>query len=277
MSVSVLILTFNEEQNISRCMDSVKWSDDVLVVDSYSTDKTVDISRKFGARVVQNKFVNFATQRNFGISQTFKHDWILHLDADEVVTEELHREILEACQHNEKDAYQVSSKMMFHGRWLRHSSLFPWYQVRLGHRDRLKFVQVGHGQRESLPAERIGTLKESLIHYSFSKGISDWLDKHNRYATLEADQYFRDISSDVPLSFKEFTKGDAAHRKRALKRLFSRLPCRPFLRFIYMYIYRMGFLDGRPGLTFCTLLSIYEYFIVLKIKERRLQDRGIPL
>src|SRR6185295_19437317 len=119
-------------------------------------------------------FTNFADQRNFGLAKGgFKHDWILHLDADEIVTEELRDEIHAAVQNSEKDAYQVGSRMMFNGQWLRHSGLYPSYQVRFGRRERLRFIQAGHGQREEMPAGRIGTLQSPLIHHSFSKGIHD--------------------------------------------------------------------------------------------------------
>ncbi len=119
MNISVLILTFNEQQNIAACLKSVGWSDDVLVVDSFSTDRTVELARQAGARVLQNHFVNFAEQRNFGLSQgNPKHEWVLHLDADEVVTDKLRDEILAAVQRPGKEAYQVASRLMFQGRWL---------------------------------------------------------------------------------------------------------------------------------------------------------------
>ena len=152
--ISILILTLNEEHNLARCLDAVAWSDDVLVLDSFSTDRTPEVGKSKGARVLQNQFVDFAQQRNFGLTHgNFKHDWILHLDADEVVTPELKRELLEVAATTEKDAYQVASKVMFQGRWLKRSGLYPWYQVRMGRRGKLTFEQVGHGQRETLPAD----------------------------------------------------------------------------------------------------------------------------
>jgi glycosyltransferase involved in cell wall biosynthesis len=276
--ISILILTFNEEVNIARCLDSVSWSDDVLVVDSFSTDRTLEIAKGKGARVLQNRFVNFAEQRNFGLAHGgFKYEWVLHLDADEVVSPELKEEMLAVVQRGERKAYRLASKMMFQGRWLKHSGLYPWYQVRLGRHDRLKFVQVGHGQRENLPSEEVGTLKEPLIHYSFSKGISDWVERHNRYSTAEADHACTDSARGAIDWSGAFAFADGARRRRALKQLFASLPFRPTLRFIYMYLLRLGFLDGRAGFTYCRLLCFYEYFIVLKIREHRRLRRGLPL
>ena len=181
--ISVIILTHNEETNIARCLDSVSWSDDILVVDSFSDDRTVEIAKRHGARVIQRAFEDFSSQRNFASEQgNLKHEWVLHLDADEVVTPELRAELPRAM-FGDKDAYRVSSKLIFCGKFLRHAGLFPWYQVRFGRKQALRFKQVGHGQRETLEPGRIGTLKSSLLHFNFSKGLCDWIEKHNRYST----------------------------------------------------------------------------------------------
>jgi glycosyltransferase involved in cell wall biosynthesis len=276
--ISVLILTRNEEPNIARCLDSVKWADDVLVVDSFSDDRTLEIAKDRGARFLQNCFVNFAEQRNFGLAHgNLKHDWILHLDADEVVTPELQRELITTAASGDKDAYRVASKMMFQGRWLKHSGLYPWYQVRLGKKGILSFVQVGHGQRETLPLDKVGTLESPLLHYSFSKGIYDWVEKHNRYSTAEALHFVEEGVSQPMDWIALLAASDPTRRRRALKRSFFRLPFRPTLRFLYMYLFKLGFMDGRPGLNYCRLLSIYEYFIVLKIREYRCKRLNPPV
>jgi glycosyltransferase involved in cell wall biosynthesis len=266
--ISVLILTRDEEINLAACLDSVSWSDDVLVVDSFSTDRTVEIARARGARVVQNRFEDFARQRNFGLDQPgWKHDWILHLDADERITPELRDEMLAVVRAGDKDAFRLASKMMFMERWLKYSGMYPWYQVRLGRRAALRFVQVGHGQREALPPERIGTLREAMLHYSFSKGIADWVEKHNRYSTAEARHAVAETGPGI--EWGALFGADGVRRKRALKALFRHLPFRPTLRFLYMYVVRLGFLDGRAGLIYCRLLRWYESMIVLKTEELR--------
>jgi glycosyltransferase involved in cell wall biosynthesis len=275
--ISVVILTFNEELNLPACLDSISWCDDVLVVDSYSSDKTVEIAESRGAAVLQRRFDCFANQRNFGLeSHDFKHDWILHLDADERVTTELRDEIGAEISKGDKKAYRVASKIMFCGKWLKHSGMYPTYQVRLGRKDFLRFVQVGHGQREEGAGHEIGTLKSPLIHYCFSKGLTDWFEKHNRYSRDESlwAAKSRQNSIDWP---GIFSIGDGVRRRRALKCLASRLPCRSTLRFSYMYFVRLGFLDGWQGFTYCRLLSVYEYMIVLKTREIDLINRGISI
>ena len=271
--ISVIILTHNEETNIGRCLDSVSWSDDILVVDSFSEDRTVEISKRCGARVIQRAFDDFSSQRNFASEQgNLKYEWMLHLDADEIVTPELRAE-LQGAALGDKDAYRVSSKLIFCGKFLRHAGLFPWYQVRFGRKQALRFKQVGHGQRETLEPSRIGTLKSSLLHLNFSKGLSDWIERHNRYSTAEAQQnVYGYTDDDVPIL--DLLSAETDRRRRAAKRIFRRLPGRPTIRFIYMYLLRGGILDGKAGLTYCRLLAWYEWLIVLKEREIRAQARG---
>jgi glycosyltransferase involved in cell wall biosynthesis len=274
--ISVLILTLNEEENLAACLDSIGWCDDILVVDSFSTDRTLDIAERRGCRLLQRRFDSFASQRNFGLEKgNWKHDWVLHLDADEVVTPDLRDELLRTARGGAKDAYRLASKMMFQGRWLKHSGMYPCYQVRFGRRDKLRFVQVGHGQREALPGEALGTLREPLLHYSFSKGLDDWFEKHNRYSTQEAQhQIAGGPTKRLPLG--SFGSRDPVVRWRAMKELSSRLPARPLFRFLYLFFFRLGFLDGIPGFHYSVLVSIYDYMIVAKTDElkRKSKDKS---
>src|SRR5215813_4452309 len=266
--ISVVILTRNEETNIARCLDSVSWSDDILVVDSFSEDRTVEISKRHGARVVQRAFEDFSSQRNFASEHgNIKHEWVLHLDADEIVTPELRVELPKAVS-GDKDAYRVASKLIFCGKFLRHAGLFPWYQVRLGRKQALRFKQVGHGQRETLEPSRIGTLQSSLLHFNFSKGLSDWIEKHNRYSTAEAQQnVYGYTNEDVPIL--DLLSSETDRRRRAAKKIFKRLPCRATIRFIYMYLFRGGILDGKVGFTYSRMLAWYKWLIVQKEREIR--------
>lgn len=267
MSLSVLILTFNEEANVRRCLESVVWSDDVVVIDSGSTDATVAIAESMGARVFQREFDNFANQRNWGLEKAgLRHEWVLHLDADEVVPPEMHEEILAVIRRADLSAYRTALKLMFQERWIKRASMYPAYQVRLGRRDKLRFKMDGHGQRETLPPSEVGTLETSLLHYSFEKGLADWFEKHNRYSTAEAIASLR-RRAQGQASFWAIFSLDRGTRFRALKNLSSRLPFRPLFRFFYMAIIRRGLLDGMPGLHYCTLVIVYEYMIVLKEKE----------
>ncbi len=268
MGISVLVLTLNEAANLPACLAALTWSDDVVVLDSFSQDETVAVAERWGARVYQRAFDNFARQRNYALEQIpFRHDWVLHLDADEIVTQALREEMAAAVASGGFDAWRLPSKMMFMGGWLRYAGLYPSYQVRLGHRDRFRFKQVGHGQREDLAPERVGTLQEPYLHYSFSKGLTDWFDKHNRYASAEAAEAVRLLGVGGGRDWGGLWAREPTRRRRALKALSMRLPFRPLLRFLYMFVVRRGFLDGRAGLTYCRLLAIYEYLIVLKTRE----------
>jgi glycosyltransferase involved in cell wall biosynthesis len=266
--ISTVILTFNEEVNLPRSLEALSWCDDVLIVDSFSTDSTLQIAAKHNVRVVQRPFVDFSDQRNFASEHgNLKHDWIFHLDADEVVTPELAQEILATTATTKKEAFRVSSKLIFNGKFLRHAGLFPWYQVRLGRRAKLRFIQVGHGQRETLKPELIGTLSNSLLHFPFQKGLYDWVEKHNRYSSAEARA---NVETPVdPGTWRATLRAGTDERRRALKRIFSRLPCRPLLRFFYMFLIRGGILDGPEGLTYCRLLTWYEFLITAKMYEMK--------
>jgi glycosyltransferase involved in cell wall biosynthesis len=266
MKVSVLLLTYNEEKNLPLCLDALSWCDDIVVVDSGSSDRTIEIAQTAGARILTRPFDTFADQRNHGLQfGDFRHDWVLHLDADEIVTPEFEAS-LDALEPTEGiDAYQVPSKMMFLGRWLKHAGMWPVYQVRLGHKDRLRFIQVGHGQREAIPPTRIGMFHEPYLHYSFSHGLAAWLRKHVRYADDEARLI---VSSryEADMEMAAVADGsDASFKRRRLKRLANRLPLffRPPARFFYIYIIRQGFRDGTRGLTYAFMLSIYESMISL--------------
>ena len=277
--ISVLVLTYNEEDNLPRCLASVAWADDVLVLDSFSTDRTVETARAAGARVAERAFDSFAGQRNHGIDEgDLRHEWVLHIDADEVVPPDLRDELIGiATAPGGPDAYRVASKTMFQGQWLRRSGMYPAYQVRFGRRSRLRFIQVGHGQRETLPPERVGTLRHALEHYSFSKGLHEWFQKHNRYSTDEALEAHGRASAGEAADWKALVQGDRTGRRRALKALATHLPFRPTARFLYMYLLRGGALDGRPGLAYCRLLATYEAMTVAKERELRLRDRGVSI
>jgi glycosyltransferase involved in cell wall biosynthesis len=265
MKVSALVLTYNEELNLPRCLEALRWCDDVVVVDSGSLDKTVEIAQSFGARVLARPFDTFADQRNFGLEAgDFRHEWVLHLDADEVVTPEFKGALEQLEPTKGVSAFRVPSKLMLYERWLRHAGMYPTYQVRLGHRDRLRFKQVGHGQREALPASAVATFDEPYLHYNFSHGFSAWLVKHVRYARDEAKSAIslHHVSADVRIGDVIRNK---AKRRHFAKALAGRIPwaMRPVLRFFYIWLIRQGFRDGRAGLVYAIMLSVYEGMIAV--------------
>jgi glycosyltransferase involved in cell wall biosynthesis len=272
--VSILILTLNEERNLPACLEAVSWCDDIIVLDSFSTDRTKEIAEKADARVFQRKFDSFADQRNFALENIeFKHEWIFHLDADEIFTESLHQEMEQAIQTVDFDAYNVPSKMIFMGRWLRYSGMYPSYQVRLTRQPGFRFKMAGHGQRADIEVDRIGTLKQPYLHYSFSKGLEDWYERHNRYSTDEARAALHHRAHGQ-VDWAGLLAKDADQRRVAIRGLVFRLPFRPFFRFLYMYVLRRGFLDGMAGLAYCRLVTTYEFMIVSKIQEIRNREKS---
>ena len=198
----------------------------------------------------------------------FKHRWIFHLDADEIFTPELRDEVAQAVRDERFQAYRVPSKTMFQGRWLRYSGMYPTYQVRLARQPEFRFRQVGHGQKEDIDPDRIGTLRNPYLHYSFSKGMSEWFEKHNRYSTQEAEESLRQIESSY-VDWKGVLSKNPARRRYALREISCRLPFRPFFRFVYMFFARLGFLDGLAGFRYCCLLAVYEFMIEVKVREIR--------
>jgi glycosyltransferase involved in cell wall biosynthesis len=264
--ISVLILTYNEEINLPECLKSVSWCDDVVVFDSISTDKTSEIARSAGARVFQRPFDNYSRQREAARTTVpYKYPWVLALDADERVTPELRDEI---CSLNlastPNAAFRMRRKDMFQDKWIRHATLYPSWFLRLYRNDAINYKgrSVHEYPQTTGP---VGILGGHLLHFSFNKGLGDWLRKHVAYAEFEARENIaergqslrpRDLFSRNPLA-----------RRAALKRLSLRLPFRPTLRFLYSYVMRLGILDGRAGLVYCRMIAMYEYFIVLQLRE----------
>ncbi len=271
--ISVVVLTLNEVGNLARCLASVDWADDILVLDSGSTDGTCELAKALGARVMQRPFDSFAGQRNFAMEAgELRHDWVLHLDADEEVPSALRAELQALVRSGDVrfPVWRVASRMIFMGRWLRHAAMYPAYQVRFGRADALRFVDFGHGQREVQRPEDVGTLREPLDHHNFSKGINDWLARHLRYAAAEAAEMA--VSRQQPLHLHELFAADRTARRRALKRLSYRLPFRSLAAFVYVYVVRAGFLDGRSGYAYCRMYAMYHGFIGLNALERTAQS-----
>lgn len=276
MSISILILTLNEEANLPGCLESVRWCDDVVVLDSYSSDGTARVAQAAGARVVQRKFDNWAAHQNWAVENIpFKHDWVFYLDADERMTPPLRDEVLAIARDpaEQRVAFYCGRKNYFMGKWIRHA--MPPGMI-------MRFFKPKHIRFERLvnPTPVIsgphGYLKNYFDHYNFSKGMTEWFDKHNKYSQLEALQGFEQIKSGGGPQPSLFSS-DPFERRKALKALSFRLPLRAPLKFGYMYFFKLGFLDGSAGLTYCCLQAIYEYMIVVKMKELRRREAGLPV
>jgi len=270
LPLSVVVLAKNEEENLPRCLSALSFTNDVLVIDDFSNDQTSLVAEQCGARVLKHRFTSFADQRNWGQENGgVKYNWVLHLDADEVVTSALVKEIsskLSECTTDSAGFY-LCFKTMFMEKWVRRSATFPVWILRLVNRHRVRFLARGHGEAYEYHGS-LGYVREPFLHYNFSKGLTHWFDKHNRYSMIEARSCVQEFGRNG-IKWRELFAGDPVRRRKELKRLSFRFPFRPWLKFLYMYVLRMGFLDGFPGLTYCTLQAIYEYMICLKIKEIR--------
>jgi glycosyltransferase involved in cell wall biosynthesis len=272
--VSILILTLNEEQNLPACLDSVAWSDDVTVLDSLSTDRTTEIARERGARVVQRRFDNWSAHQNWAMENIeFRHRWVFYLDADERMTPELADEVrrIAADPKETRVAFFCPRKNFFMGRWIRHA-MPPGMVMRFFKPPKIRFERLVNPT--PVLAGPHGYLEGYLLHYNFSKGLTEWFDKHNKYSLFEAMEGRKLLRENLGTKPSLLSR-DGALRRQALKNLSFRLPLRPFLKFGYMYFLERGILDGKAGLTYCTLQAIYEYMIVVKMRELDRKSRGL--
>jgi len=275
MPVSILILTLNEETNIGACLDALAGFDDIVVFDSLSKDRTKDIALAKGARVVERPFDNWAAHQNWAMDNiSFKHPWVFYLDADERMTPELREEILAIArdQGRKEVAYYCGRKNFFLGKWIRHA--MPPGMI-------MRFFKPGTIRFERLvnPVPVIdgshGYLRHYFEHYNFSKGITEWFDKHNKYSLFEAMEGMK--LREKPVGLGALFSRDRFERRRALKELSFRMPLRPLVKFLWMYVLKLGFLDGRAGYTYCKLQAMYEYMIVVKMRELARKERGLPV
>ncbi|HEY1685032.1 MAG TPA: glycosyltransferase family 2 protein [Tepidisphaeraceae bacterium] len=272
--MSVLVLTLNEELNLERCLQSVQWSDDIVVFDSFSTDRTIEIAQKYGARIVQRKFDNWSAHQNWAVSNIpFKYPWVYYSDADEVVSDELAAEIEGVVTSNTPlVAFRVLRKEMLGGMWLRFSSMYPVWILRLFRPSNIRWERLVNPI--AVVDGPTGQINEHIIHYSFNKGLFEWVQKHNAYAQFEAREAIASVRSGSTKLADLFAMRDPVRRRKAMKNFSFRLPFRPLLRFFYMYVLRMGFRDGWAGITYCKLVSMYEFMIDLNVREIRAAEEA---
>jgi glycosyltransferase involved in cell wall biosynthesis len=268
--VSVMVLTLNEGVNIAACLDSVSGFDDVIVLDSGSRDGTQDIARGRGAVVIERPFDDWASHQNWAMQNLpFRHPWVFYLDADERMTPELREEILKIARDTARPevAFYCGRKNFFLGRWIRHA-MPPGMIMRFFKPKKIRFerlvnpVPVVDGPH--------GYLRNYFEHYNFSKGITEWFDKHNKYSLFEAMEGMKLRAK--PVGIGAILSGDRFERRRALKELSFRLPLRPFIKFCWMYVLKRGFLDGWPGFAYAWEKA--KYFRDIGQKMRSLERGG---
>jgi len=276
LSVACVVLTKNEEINIERCLRSVAWCAETVVVDSGSTDHTCELAAGCGAKVfthLQPGSFNVTDQRNWALEKTgLSSDWVLFMDADEEVPSDLRIaiEVELGANADRLNAYELTPKYLFWGRWLKRTQGYPNWHERLILRGATSFAGSGYWEHLDHRA-KVGRISISYNHYANSKGFSDWLERHDRYSSWDAERI---------VTFLEIGGSEAlgTERKKKLRRLAARLwPLRPWARFFQMYILRLGFLEGFTAFVFCLLYFFYEWMTVVKIMERRRQQQGLPL
>lgn len=272
--VSVLILTKNEEIDIGGCLESVSFSDDVHVFDSFSTDRTVEIAESMGAKVTQRVFDNYASQRNAAITGIdYRYEWLLVVDADERIPPQMREEVLAIARENRPEiaAGRCERRDYFMGRWLRRAAIST------------QFIRFFRPAKASYTREineviqidgEVLQMKTWFDHYPFSKGMAHWVDKHNRYSTMEAEEVIKVREEGGEFRFSGIFARDFHERRFHQKQLFYRLPGRPLIKWMYMMFGRFAWLDGGPGVMFVQLQCMYERMIVIKTKEHLRRRRG---
>lgn len=271
--ISVIVPIKNEAANLRRCLDSIQWADEIFVVDSLSTDGSIEIAQEYQAQVVQFHFNGtWPKKKNWALEHlSFRNEWVFILDADEVLPAEACDEFAHAVANaGDLVGYWINRRFIFMGRWLRHA-YYPNWNLRLfrharGRYEKLTEVDTHSGDNEvhehvivQGPTGRLGC---QLDHYAFPT-VEVFVEKHNRYSNWEARV---STANRLSGSAAQMEKGPAGRRRR-LKVISQYLPCRPLLRFLYVYVWQRGFLDGREGYYFARLHAFYEFLSVAKTYE----------
>jgi glycosyltransferase involved in cell wall biosynthesis len=277
--VSVLIPIKNEEGNLPRCLSSIAWADEIFVVDSQSTDGSRGIAEAHGAKVVQFEFNGtWPKKKNWALENLpFRNEWIFILDADEVLPPEAGPEIAEViARPGNLAGYWINRRFFFLGRWLRHAYYPNWnlrlFRHSLGRYERLTEAETNSGDNEVhehvVVQGPTGRLRCEMDHYAFPS-VDVFMEKHNRYSNWEARVA---VDGLLPQSADDLSHR-RVERRRRLKLLSQRLPFRPLLRFLYVFIWQRGFLDGWEGYYFARLHATYEFLCVVKTYELRRRAR----
>lgn len=272
---TAVVLTRNEAANLPRCLASLLWCAEVIVLDSGSTDATQAVARQLGARVLEHvppPPFRIAEQRNWALDHAaIRTQWVLFLDADETVPPALAAALERSCDAatSSCDAFELTPRYLFWGRWLKRTQGYPNWHPRVVRLGRARFA--GGVWEHFAAGARVGRIDVPYDHFANSKGLSDWLARHDRYSTWDAEKI---------VAYLDSGEADAlgTSRKLGLRRWAARLwPLRPWARFGQMYFLRLGFLEGRAALVFCLLYFFYEWMTVVKIVELRRRRKGEPL
>jgi len=279
--LSILIPVKNEADNLPRCLGSVAWAAEIFVVDSHSTDNTCQIAESHGAKVAQFDFSGtWPKKKNWSLDNLpFAYEWVFILDADEVLPAEFEAEVraIVTQDANEVDGYWINRRFWFMNKWLKHSYYPNWnlrlFKHKLGRYEKLTDIDTRSGDNEVhehvIVKGKTANMHSEMDHYAFPS-VEVFLEKHNRYSNWEArvavDQYEGRSRKAI--------QDDSVGLRRQLRTLSRQLPFRPLLRFLYVYFWQKGFLDGMEGYYFARLHAIYEFLIVAKTHELKKAKSG---
>jgi glycosyltransferase involved in cell wall biosynthesis len=283
--LSVVVLAHDEERNLPALLESVAgWAGEVFVVDSGSSDRTVAVAEGFGATVVAHPFESHARQWNWALrTLPLSMDWVLALDADHRLTPELREEIAAALARDAGvgaglDGYFVRRRQIFRGRWIRHGGYYPKYLLKLFRRGAAWADEADLVDHHFRVKGRVGKLRHDLVEDNRNEAdIAVWIAKHTRYAALQARDEFMRPRLEGPGLARVLRGGSPDERVRWLKNAWSRLPLyvRPVLYFLYRYVIRLGFLDGKDGFAFHVLQGFwYRLLVDIELDELRRARRG---
>lgn len=268
MSFSILILTFNEEANLKRHLPKYsRISDDIVILDSFSTDNTVKVAQQYGCSVFSRKWDSEDLQRAYSLKLPFKNSWVYNPDADEFPDEQLLSEMTQSSKSDSNNvAYEVRFKNIYNDRWIRYSTDYPVWVVRFFQPEKVSFGRIIN--LEYKINGNLGRFKGHFLHYPFSKGLDWWIAKHNTYSSKEAIEMIKIKSNSnfFASAVSVLVARNSKTRRVKLKELSFYLPLRGIARFTYSYFMRGGFLDGRNGLYYCILISYYEFLISIKAR-----------
>ncbi len=279
LAITVVIATKNEEINLPDCLESIKFADQVVIVDSQSTDKTIELATKQGAEVHQFFYDGgWPKKRNWALHEVdIRNDWILILDADERVSPDLRNEIQIAIQSQITDAYYIRWKFLFLGRWMKHSWSHGW-MLRLFRKGKAQYEDLGMRSEggwdaevhENIVSSGVTNRLSNPLDHDSNQDLSFWIRKQNEFSDWNAARRLHQLNQGVPPLKTLFSK-DLVKRRKFLKSLFIRLPAKPLFMFGFLYIFKRGFLDGREGLYFCWLRAIHEFNIGAKVFEAKIK------
>lgn len=278
-NITVLMIAKNEQLNLPHSIASViEWADKVFVIDSGSTDNTVELAPSLGAEVVHQDWLGYARQKNWALDNLpITSEWCLFLDADEAVMPDLKAELLElaakpldAVEHN---GYYINRYFIFLGKRIRHCGYYPSWNLRLFKRGKARYEE--RDVHEHMVVDGTTGYLTGHLEHDDRRGLEVYMDKHNKYSTLEAREIhrLRQQAQTDQIDAKLFGAGPLSRRRWIKHHLYPKMPAKWLARFVFSYILQRGFLDGVTGFRFCLFLTAYELLIDLKLKEIELEEQ----